>query len=330
MTESSVNYTQNLKQPVHIQAEHGWIEMLRNTKVENILDQGRLLVKAQYFEEVSDLLKKMSDAKILSAVVVDSDPRIGVVGFVDVLDLMIYVIDVADQSGRDITKESMENLKWEGKCFERQNIGSLVNVSRANPMYTIDSKASLEEAVQLMAAEVHRLAVVDEKCTPCHYISNVLSQSDVVHYIATQGASFGGGRMSKRITEAGLSPLGVATVLESNNVIAVLRYMRDYKIGGVGIVDTFGRLVANFSATDLLGLTADKFALLALPVKEFLQRLHGGTIKEPVVSTSADTVATLLSKFVDHKVHRIYIVDNQMIPTGVISMTDIMQFLLSD
>jgi CBS domain-containing protein len=303
-----------------------WKALLRNTKVSSILEQGRLLVKAQYFEEVADLLKKMSDAKILSAVVVDPDPKVGVVGFVDVLDLMVYVIDIADQSGRDITKESMANLKWEGQCFVRQNIGSLVNVSRANPLYKISADASLEDAVQLMAAEVHRLAVLDES-TPSHYISNIISQSDIVNFIASRG--WGGSKMSKRINEAGLAPLGVATVLESNNVIAVLRYMRDYKIGGVGVVDSFGRLVANFSATDLLGLTADKFSMLALPVKEFLLRIHGG-IKEPVVTTSADTIATLMNKFVEHKIHRVYIVDNQMIPIGVISMTDIMQFLLSE
>jgi CBS domain-containing protein len=304
-----------------------WKALLKNTKVSSILEQGRLLVKVQYFEEVAELLKKMSEAKILSAIVVDPDPKVGVVGFVDVLDLMVYVIDIADQSGRDITKESMENLKWEGQCFIRQNIGSLVNVSRANPLYKITADSSLEEAVQLMAAEVHRLAVLDDT-TPSHYISNIISQSDIINFIVSKGGLCGS-KMAKRINEAGLAPLGVATVLESNNVIAVLRYMRDYKIGGVGIVDSFGRLVANFSATDLLGLTADKFPMLALPVKEFLQRIHG-SIKEPVVTSSVDTIANLMNKFVDHKIHRVYIVDNQMIPIGVISMTDIMQFLLAE
>jgi len=320
------NAMHNFAQPQSSE-NSSWKALLRNTKVSNILEQGRLLVKAQYFEEVADLLKKMSDAKILSAVVVDPDPKVGVVGFVDVLDLMVYVIDIADQSGRDITKESMQNLKWEGQCFVRQNIGSLVNVSRANPLYKISSDASLEDAVQLMAAEVHRLAVLDDS-TPSHYISNIISQSDIVNFFVSKGG-LSGSKMTKRINEAGLAPLGVATVLETNNVIAVLRYMRDYKIGGVGVVDSFGRLVANFSATDLLGLTADKFAMLALPVKEFLHRLHG-SIREPVVTTSADTIATLMNKFVMHKIHRVYIVDNQMIPIGVISMTDIMQFLLSE
>jgi CBS domain-containing protein len=116
-------------------------------------------------------------------------------------------------------------------------------------LYKISANATLEEAVQLMAAEVHRLAVIDET-TPSHYISNVISQSDIVNFIAAQGG-WVGSKMKNRITE-GLAPLGVATVLENNNVISVLRYMKDYKIGGVGIVDSFGRLVANFSATDLL------------------------------------------------------------------------------
>jgi CBS domain-containing protein len=58
--------------------------------------------------------------------------------------------------------------------------------------------------------------------------------------------------------------------------------------------------------------------------------MQGGKIKPPVVTTLGDTIETLMNKFVQHKVHRVYIVDNNMIPTGIISMTDIMQFLLAD
>ena len=72
-------------------------------------------------------MKRLSEAKVLSAVIIDPDPKIGVIGFVDVLDLLVYVLEVTDQSSRDITKESVENIKWQGQCFERQNVGSLVS-----------------------------------------------------------------------------------------------------------------------------------------------------------------------------------------------------------
>jgi len=302
-----------------------WKELLEATKVEDILQKGRPLVKAQYFEEVSSLLKRMSESKVLSAVVIDSDPKIGVVGFVDVLDLLVYVLDVADQNAKDITVESVENIKWEGQCFERQNIGTIINRSQTDPLYTISAKASLMEAVKLFAREIHRLAVVDDT-TPEHHIANIISQSDIVSLLASRGVYLGS-KMEKSIVHAGITPLGVCTVLDDVNVVAALRYMRDYRVNGVGVVDKAGRLISNFSASDLLGLTADNFGLLVLSVKEYLTRIHGFS-KPPVYCTQSDSVELLLLKFAMHKVHRVYIVDKQMMPIGVITLTDIMQFLL--
>jgi len=268
----------------------------------------------------------MSQANVLAAVVVDPDPKIGVVGFVDVLDLMSFVIDTADQTNRDITKESMATLKWEGQCFERQNSGSLVNLSRADPLFRIKSSSSLYEATKLMSREVHRLAIVDPD-TPNNMVSNVIAQSDIVNFIATRGVWIGS-KLTKTLKEAGLSALGVATVAEDVNVVAALRYMKNYKISGVGVVDKFGRLVANFSATDLLGLTAETFPLLALSVKEYLQRIYGFP-KPPVCCLMTDTVETMIYRMAIHQVHRIYIVDSFMLPSGIITMTDVMQFLIT-
>jgi len=308
-----------------ISSEPAWVQLLKDTRISDVIPK-RELVKAKYYEEVDVLLKRMSKAGVLAAVVVDTDPKVGVVGFVDVLDLLTFVVETADQTKKDISRESMQTLKWEGQCFQRQSSGSLVNLSRADPLHCINSNSSLYDAAMLMAKEVHRLAVI-EPGTPEHMISNVISQSDIVNFIATRGVWIGS-KLTKNLADAGLAALGVATVQEDVNVVAALRYMRDFKISGVGVVDKFGRLLANFSASDLLGLTAENFAFLQLSVKEFLQRIHGFP-KPPVCCMITDTVETMLYRMVVHEVHRIYIVDSYMIPNGIITMTDIMQFLVA-
>ena len=124
------------------------------------------------------------------------------------------------------------------------------DISRSDPLHTIKDDTSLLEIVKLFAQEVHRVAVVD-KVTPEHFISNVISQSDVLNFITTRG-SWLGSRLTLTIKDAGLSPLGVCTVLNTMITTDVLKFMRTYKVSGVGNVDHSGKLVGNFSATDLL------------------------------------------------------------------------------
>ena len=117
-------------------------------------------------------------------------------------------------------------------------------------MYTIHKDSNLLDAVKIFADGVHRLAVIEDT-TPFHYISNIISQSDIVNFLSTRGV-WVGSQLEKSLQDAGISQLGVATVLENVSVVDALRYMRDLKITGIGIVDKSRRLVANLSASDLL------------------------------------------------------------------------------
>jgi len=301
-------------------------DLFQSTKVEDLVLKGRPIVKAEYFEDVSYLLQKMADAKVHSAVIVDPDPKIGVVGFVDVLDLLVYLLDVTGQSSKDITKDSIENIKWEGQCFERNSSGSLINLSQKDPLHSISEKAPILDALQIFGKGVYRLVVVDEEASYTHRLTNVLSQSDIIQFIASKSIQMGS-KFNKSLEEAGLHVLGVATVLDNVTALDALRYLRDLKVSGLGIVDSSGKLVGNLSATDMLGLTAENFRHLALPVRLFLQAMHGFR-RNPVCCKSSDTVLTLINKLNDHSVQRIYIADDNMIPQGVITLTDVMQYLL--
>jgi CBS domain-containing protein len=306
--------------------QSAYVELLATTKISSLIDKHHL-VKTCFFDNVSTLLKKMKDEHVLAAVVMDEDPKVGVVGFVDVLDLVTFVIETSNRSGKDISEESTQNLKWEGQCFERTHTGHLVNLSRADPLNKISSTSSLYEAAKIFAKGIHRLAIINPD-TPQSQISNVISQADIVHFITTHGAWLGT-KLDQSLKSVGLAPIGVATVLEDVDVIATLHYMKEYKLSGVGIINQKAQLIGNFSATDLLGITADKFQYLALPVKEFLIKMHGFA-KPPVCCLSTDTVESMLLKMMVHKVHRVYLVDPDMTPKGILTMTDIIQFLIAE
>jgi len=298
-----------------------WVKLLNETSVRTIVDPKQEVVSVNFFDHVSTLLKKLSDSKILAAVVTSSD-KPGVLGFVDVLDIMTFLLDALAAESMEFSEQSFRNIQWQGKAFAQESCGSLINRSKRNEMKTVDLDTSLMTVSKMFSSEIHRVGVIHND-----RLVNILSQSDIIRFLATRGVYIGS-QMEKPISEEGLEPLGVASVLDNLPTIDVIRFMRDKMLSGVAVVDHQGRLVANFSGSDLLGLNENNFAALTLGVKEYLFRMYGYP-KSPVYVKQNDKVETVLLKMVVHQVHRVYIVDDSMKAIGVITMTDVMEFFVS-
>jgi CBS domain-containing protein len=271
-----------------------------------------------FFEYVSTLLKKLSEARVLSALITTSD-KPGYAGFVDVLDILNSILDKTKESP-NFSGESMTNMQWAGKCFALEKTGYLVNLSQQDPLKFVSPNSSLEEAAKWFALGIHRLAVMDD-----NRIVNVISQSDLIRFLATAGVYIGS-KILKPIDQIGLQTKGVNSVSEDMTVYETIKFMKEKSLSGVPIVDQNNRIVANFSGTDLLGLTDTNFPMLNLPVKEYLQQFYGFP-KPPVCVQKSDTLELALLKMVVHEVHRVYIVNQSMRCEGVLSATDLIQFL---
>ena len=118
---------------------------------------------------------------------------------------------------------------------------------------------------------VHRAAVMGSDGTP----TAVVSQSDVARFLSTHESSLGtlGGRT---VAEAGWTGRGsVIGVTPETSALAALALMRQHGVSGVAVVDAHGRLVGNFSVSDLRVVVPEHFGSLALPVAEFLAMEHG-------------------------------------------------------
>ena len=118
---------------------------------------------------------------------------------------------------------------------------------------------------------VHRAAVTGGDGGP----TAVVSQSDVARFLSTHESSLGalGGRT---VAEAGWTGRGaVIAVTPETSALAALALMREQGISGVAVVDAHGRLVGNFSVSDLRSVVPEHFGSLALPVAEFLALEHG-------------------------------------------------------
>jgi CBS domain-containing protein len=81
---------------------------------------------------------------------------------------------------------------------------------------------------------------------------NLLSQMDVVSFLLARH-NFLGEKSSQPMEEIGLVPSEVVGSLdEDTNVMAAMRYMRDCGVSGIAVTNKEGKIVTNFSATDVL------------------------------------------------------------------------------
>jgi len=269
-------------------------------------------------EKVGSALKKLADHHVLGGMVFEMRGR--PIGFLDVLDLMTDLTHSANVS--DITRplqERIDSLKSSAPNFNEQTCEKLINASKRDPFVVVPASTTIFDAVKELS-NVHRIAVADVNRW------SIFTQWDVANFLVRRHNIIGT-PMHQNIKDIGLPiSTSVSAVDEYVTVAGATRYMRDMKVSGVAVLDRHNKILTNFSASDLLGLTEDKFPYLLLPVFEFLNKMKGFHAP-PITCRNEDTLETLLYKMVFYGVHRIYVVDTQNKPVGVISLTDVMKFL---
>jgi len=301
----------------------GWVKLFSETKVGDIIPKSRRVITIGFAEPVSELLKKLASNNIHCAVVTDPEKPWEAFGFADVMDVLYHVLDSYSWTSTDYQK-----LKWEAMCFSWKEVYQISNESRKDPFFTVKYDTPISDVLTQFSKGIHRLAVHD-----AGRIANVVSQIDVLELVASSG-TYLGTPLNKPLAEVGLGALGLMKktwiLRDDMKVIDVLRNLKDAGVSGAPVVDKRGIMVCNFSASDLVGLTEENFGWINLPVKEYLNRIHQGKPKPPVTCTVDDKLEFLLLKFSVHKVHRVYLVNENLHPIGVVTLTDLMNFFLPE
>jgi len=295
--------------------------LLTRLTVGNILTPKDILI-VQAHEIVATLLQRLRDNQLRCAVVYDTEKLY--LGFVDAFDVASHILNVTSWS--TITTEPFQTLVSQAETFVNERSGSLINISSLDPFETVTPDAPLRQAVDIMARGVHRLAVVENGI-----VTNILSQWDILMLMLSR-VSFLGTTVERTIETAKLVTTDfnlLFALRETTAAIDVIKYLNKNAISAVPLLDAFGRITQNFSMTDVLNLTSINFPLLALPANEFLTKIYGFA-KPPVVCRTTDTVENVLLKFACFGVHRVYVVNEDFRPIGVITLTDIMHFFLRE
>jgi len=99
---------------------------------------------------------------------------------------------------------------------------------------------------------------------------------------------------------------------------------------GVAVVNDNGKLLWNFSPSDLRGITVSNCHLLNCSLQEFLEQDKSRDWWTAPITVDIDSsLYELMQQFVCTRVHRMYVVNGDGKPTGEINQRDILRQILN-
>jgi len=110
-------------------------------------------------------------------------------------------------------------------------------------------------------------------------------------------------------------------------VLHALKIMATSRVSAMPIIDDQGKLLGNFSISDLRGLGSTDFGELLSSVSSFLRKFNVKSLY-PLSCKTSDTLEFVIMKLVATRVHRLWVVDDAGILRGVLSLTDVMKPLV--
>eukprot|EP01130_Rhizamoeba_saxonica_P012431 TRINITY_DN5242_c0_g1_i1.p1 TRINITY_DN5242_c0_g1~~TRINITY_DN5242_c0_g1_i1.p1 ORF type:complete len:321 (-),score=70.83 TRINITY_DN5242_c0_g1_i1:61-1023(-) len=288
-------------------------ELFNQVTINDIVSTNdKRLVQALISMNVAEVNNLLLENRILS-VPVYNPGRSRYEGFIDILDIMHYFLDNLNEDATN-HEEAMDS-------FQSIECNEICDFSNRNPFYSVEENAPLRIVLALISRwRVHRIPVISKD----GLLVNILTQSRIVRFLHNHIQKF-------KIREQTVEELGFLketySVKLEDVTYEAFNKMREHKISALAVVDNDGKIVDVISSSDIKSLFGEDIALtkyLKKPVSTFLQELS--KIKErpdTVITLKAHNLGTDISEtFFTYPIHRIYVVDDENYPIGVISMTD--------
>lgn len=287
---------------------------------------------------VDQALQKMAkrDLTALPVVEASSENVPGAVkGFVDVVDLVAFLANVGTRimtnpygvgESRSLTTDDLAILHRRSKEFRITNTVEISDYCKRNPLHKVNHNMNVKDLINFFGKSneyIHRVAVVDDN----HNLIGVLTQSLLLRSIHDDLVSMseisGIKARSLRMTEVNK----LVTVTADMTAFDAFMKMHKEGLSSLAVISGNGDIFENISATDLKGALTD-FKRLMLPVRDYLALTRalvlGKKRAEGLIYCELDrSLAEMLSLINTNGVHRVYVIDEQRKPVGVVSLTDV-------
>jgi len=272
--------------------------------------QSNKIIEAQTTTNAFEGFNLITHNNILSIPLYDAKAN-NYTAFLDILDILYYLT----QKGTIIS--NFEDKLTGVTC------GELADFSKLDPFIKVTESSNLIQVLQLSTQDyksLHRFPVVDSEGK----VKGIVSQSLLVKFLEPHTKKFDFGTLSISILGLGLDKQ-VITISENESVAAAIQKLREAHVSGIGIVDSSGKLVGNFSATALKFLGLKVVNMVHMTLKEFLQSKPDTKEESTLMVNKHATASQVITQFKTSGVHRIFVVNESHEPIGIISLADIIE-----
>jgi len=267
----------------------------------------------------------------------ESGSYVGMFDFRDIVDFVLLIFHKKEVTGEFLRADPAEEMTIKD-VVSAAMIGKPVTIkvaadlSRKNPFYSVMPESPLLTAVEVFAENegIHRVNVMD---STSGRVVGVLSQTDIVRFLASKPdiiAPFA----SKTLKELKIGNSNILHVYSDATVIEALKKMSEYGVTSVAILDVFGDIIGNISMTDVKYIFKhSRFMRLWSSCSQFLSMKlsqegleNQGKDKFPVFDVTQDcSLMYTIRKALATRVHRVWVVDENRKPIGLITLANIIQ-----
>jgi len=282
------------------------------------LDELIYITDKTTLEQCLDLLVKKS---ILAVPVFDTEEK-KFCGILDMYEIMSFIAFASwDPNVNDVNlQEFVSKTEMEQPAQDLLGTSGVEASDNINSLWIQPATAGVKETIELMGKGVYRI-LVD--------IGNdkfkILTQSDLARFFLEHWEKF-----SFKDAAVGdtFKEKPVHKITSTQSALRGFQSIRLHEVNALAVIDDNGKLVGTLSGSDLRGLSHDKVTNVMLPVAEFLKLQHQ-TSTVPVTCKSTDTIKSVVERLVAEKVHRVWMVDENQHPKGVISLSDIALYVFT-
>lgn len=296
-------------------------DLLSATTLAQALVNPHPLVTLNDTDTLSVALDLFATHRILSAPVLRATDHkiIGIVDNLDTLRKIAEYLNVANEF------ESLRNIKLETISLDVP-VQSLIDSSKGDAFLAVDAASSIESVLKFFAGGLAHRCIVhlpQDEAKGESAKSVVFSQSDMARFLAkyanstTELNSF----FSKKVLDVIAKNRDMVLIHSDKTVWEAVQLLQEKQVSALAVVNADGKLVANFSASDLRGLKFSDFPSLLQSLDKFLP----ASSKNPKVVMEDVSLSHVLFSLSDNKIHRVWLVDSDKKPLGVISLTDILK-----